>query len=185
MKNSVKETAANAAISTVRAVAAPLHISVQFGTNVLTVVGNKIADGIAYAEGYSVEKLNGTPREETIGLRVDYTNMKMMQAAVKADQIRQRLQDRKDKAKVQIKDASTKLAAQFKKQEDSLDVADMVAEFNVQTLRANRDKVLADDTLDTPTKNKLINTINQAIGKLNRGISPATVHEAFNVTLAV
>lgn len=179
----MKQTAQDTGVSAVKTVTAPVHFVLQFGTNLAYVIGNKLTDGVAAAEGYFVEKINGTPREQTAGLRTEYTQMKMLEMAAKADEVRKRLGRGVKQAEVAINDAKQKVASQFKKQEDQLAVNDMVTEFSLQTLRRNRQLLVDDESMDQPTKNKIMNAINQAIGKLKKGIEPATVQQAFELTI--
>lgn len=131
MKTSVKNTAKSIGVSTVKAIAKPLHIAGQLVTNVAQVM----TDGVALGEGYLVSKIDNTQEAEVIAsARVEYTKAKFTETAFALQMVNARLQQSIDDSKEKIKDAKNKIAEKFaNKQEPEHMVVE--AKFRVKELK--------------------------------------------------
>lgn len=182
-KQTVKETSQLAGTTLISSIISPAHLTIQVATNLIKATGDAVCDKMAEFEGYVVEKIDGTPREETSALRMEATNAKMLKAAMQADAIRNRVKGVKDSANKVLADSTAKIKDVFTKQEQQLEIQEMVIEFNLQSLRGNR-KLVQESDMPKPQKDKLVNALNRAIGKLNRNIDPGTVKAAFESQMA-
>lgn len=114
MKTSVKNTAKSFGVSTVQAIAKPLHIAGQLVTNVAQVM----TDGVALGEGYLVSKIDKSQEAEVVAsARVEYTKAKFTETAFALQMVNARLQQSIDDSKEKIKDAKNKIAEKFSKPE--------------------------------------------------------------------
>lgn len=95
MKN-IKSNIQSGAVKTVSFVAAPIHLGLSVASNL-----------VAELEGRAIQAIDGTPKGQTIDKRFEYTNTKMMLAAMKADEIRNKLQTRLDSIKKPLEDDPT------------------------------------------------------------------------------
>lgn len=167
--NTQKITSAikSGSVSTIKAIVAPIHIGLYLSTNI-----------VAAIEGHAIELIDGTPKDQTIEDRFMYTNMKMMQAAVKAGQIRDSLQQKVDQSRQSLQQTVDTIKREYIQPAE--DPSNDIVEFRVTTLRAQRDKIIADNPELSPNNQADIRRINQAINKAKKGITPVTPQVAFN-----
>ena len=164
MKN-IKSNIQSGAVNTVSFIAAPLHIVLSASANL-----------VAELEGRAIEAIDGTPKGQTIENRFNYTNMKMMQAAIKADEIREKLQAKVDKYKVEAKETIENIKRELKQPDD---IAEDSVAFQLAKLRKNREEIQEKPELSAQDK-KDINAINRAISAINKAIVPVSAEVAFN-----
>lgn len=97
MKNLLKKSA----LFTVDFIAAPVHIGLQLGSNLLQLG----ADGVAMGEGYLTEKIDGTQdRELVANARVNHTQKRFKQTADALHHAKQKLEQSIDAANDKMKD---------------------------------------------------------------------------------
>jgi hypothetical protein len=171
-----KTVAANGAVSTVKFIVAPVHLTLQVATNIVAALGEYTCNSIAKGEGFIVEHLNGTPREETAALRTEYTQMKMFEAAMKADAIRQKIQGSINTANNKVSEIGHKIKTELTQPRENKD-SDSIA-FALATLKANRQEVIDDLTLVDKDRNILLNAINKEIAVLNKMKKVPTIQPA-------
>lgn len=95
MKTTVKNIAKKTGLFAIDFVAAPLHIGLQLGSNVL----QASADAVAMGEGYLTEKIDSTKdRELVANQRVNYTKQRFIATAEAANSIKHKIQTTYDKA---------------------------------------------------------------------------------------
>lgn len=179
MKTSVKETAKKGAVSAVKGICGTLHITTMITTGLVVATrdvitdlidesGKEISKGIAYSEGFIIEKIDGTPREETAGKRLEYTQQKMLETAMKADALRQRLQKGKQKATEAIADAKEKIVNVLTPDVPADADEEMVNDYRIAQLQSARTKLQQDESMDDKERNKRIYAINREIGQLRK-----------------
>lgn len=106
MKNTVKETAKKATLATINIIATPLHMTAQLASNVAQLT----ADGIAMGEGYLTEKVDSTQhREDIANKRVEYTQAKFLQTAMKLEQWKNKTKKAMQEADAKMENIKQKL----------------------------------------------------------------------------
>lgn len=171
------------AIKAIKGIAMPVHIGLQVTTNLATVVGNMACNKVANIEGWCVERIDGTPKEETVGLRYEYTQNKMMQAGIKAQQYADKFNKFNEKVDGIMVDAIDKIKHTIVPPPE--DAHQDTLEFQLAEARSKRDKLIEKNNVN-PTKenSRLINQLNQRIGEIKKAIKLPTMSpdQAFGET---
>lgn len=162
-----KASAKNKTVKVIKGISCGLHITTQVATNLVTVIGNATCDKIANIEGFLVEKVDGTPKEETAGLRYEYTQRKMMQAGLKAQEYADKFTAFNEKVDDIMVDAIDKIKHAIVPE----DSHPATLEFQLAEARSKRDKLINDDAMDKNEKSKLLNEFNKEIGRIKKDIA--------------
>lgn len=94
MKNSVKDTVKSGAVTTIKTIVAPLHITLQAS-----------ADLLALGEAKAINAIDGTPVVQTVMERTAFTQNKIQLAVSKAMEIKERNDAKKAERKQKHIDA--------------------------------------------------------------------------------
>lgn len=165
-------------LSTVKGTGCVLHLAVQTTTNAAFILGTAACNKIANAEGYLVERINGTPQEETAGLRYEYTQAKMVKAGVIAEKYINKFNQFNHKVDDIMVDAIDKIKHTIVPPAE--DPHQDTLEFQLAVARSRRDKIINNEPyqngnetiliVDEKEKARLINYYNKEIGRIKQAI---------------
>ena len=155
-------------LKTVKGTGCVLHLTVQATTNAAFILGTAACNKIANAEGYIVERINGTPQEETAGLRYEHTQAKMVAAGVIAERYINKFNQFNHKVDDIMVDAIDKIKHTIVPPAE--DPHPDTLEFQLAVARSRRDKIMNDDAMDPKEKSKIIHQLNKQIGEIKKAI---------------
>lgn len=169
----IKTSLKKGAVTTVKAIACPLHLTLQAATNIVYAIGSETCHKVEQAEGYLVEHIDGTPRLVTSKARYDYTQSKMLAAGLKIIELKQMAIERLENNIKDIKDVANDTVGKVKREftQPKEDVLPLHLEFQYHELMKQVKIVEEDSELSKSERNSQLRKLNGLINA-NRKLMP-------------